>query len=96
MVYAFADSTDPICESGSSGSLTLSATGGSGTFKYSVNNGLFSDDVKITSLPAGDYSIIAQDINQCNSRPISKTLADPQGIVILLRGIVALINNYYY
>lgn len=88
VVAAFADIANPICASGATGSLSLYASGGTGTYKYSINDGAFSDDVNITSLHAGEYTIVAQDINQCISSVITKTLIDPQGTIYKLDSLL--------
>lgn len=94
MVSAFADVHDPICATGATGSLSLSASGGSGTYRYSVNGGAFSDKVSITSLTAGEYTIIAKDVNLCPSAAISKTLVDPEGDILFVWFTFAIIDIY--
>ncbi len=61
-----ADGTAPTCHDGSNGSASVVAEGGTGTLTYSLNgvenaSGLFTD------LTPGDYSIMIEDENGCNT-----------------------------
>ena len=48
----------------SNGSITASATGGSG-FTYSLNNGTFQSNSTFSNLAAGTYTVTAQNSNGC-------------------------------
>jgi SprB repeat len=53
------------CLTPGNGSLTVSATGGSGTYTYSVNNGPFQSGNVFNALTPGSYTVTAKDANNC-------------------------------
>jgi hypothetical protein len=61
----------------SNGSITASATGGTG-FTYSINNGAFQTSGNFTSLAAGTYTITAKNATGCTgSKQITLAGTDP-------------------
>jgi large repetitive protein len=61
----------------SNGSITASATGGSG-FSYSLNNGAFQSGGTFSNLAAGNYTVTAKNSNGCTGVTIvTLTGADP-------------------
>jgi hypothetical protein len=68
------------CNNSSDGELKVSATGGTGagTYTYSWSTGSASD--KITSIPAGTYSVIARDKNDCPSSSVAHTMLVPTAV----------------
>ena len=73
---------NPLCNGDINGSITISATGGTGTLTYSINGGatLIATN-SFTGLSAAIYNIVVQDANGCQATATS-TLVDPAGIVI--------------
>ena len=70
-----------MCYGGNSGSITIAASGGSGTLGYSINNGAnFQTSNVFNNLSSGIYSIIVKDVNAC---PIDSVIfiAEPAPIV---------------
>lgn len=65
-VILFTTSTmDASCGS-SNGSITISATGGTGTLQYSIDGGTsFQSSGNFTGLTTGPYSIVVEDANGC-------------------------------
>lgn len=63
---------DPSCGL-SDGSIDILASGGAGTLLYSINNGTsFQGGTNFTSLPSGNYTVVIQDANMCESSiPVS-------------------------
>lgn len=58
--------TTPTCNGGNDGSITVSATGGSGSYQYSSDNGnIFQNSNILTGLGAGTYSVVVKDANSC-------------------------------
>lgn len=59
--------TDNLCASDSIGTISITTTGGVGApYQYSIDGGAtFSSSPNFTNLPAGNYSVIAKDINNC-------------------------------
>lgn len=57
-------SVDPQCGN-SNGTLTISASGGSGSISYSLNGVDFKTDNQFTNLAGGTYTVTVKDQNQC-------------------------------
>ena len=54
------------CNGLSDGSITITASGGTGAITYSIDNGVtFQSSGNFTSLVAGTYSIVITDVNGC-------------------------------
>ncbi len=68
----------PTCFGGTDGSITVSATGGTGSSYSYFWNGFVGTATK-AGIPAGVYTIVAIDINGC-SDTIEYTLSQPQSI----------------
>ena len=66
-VLASYAATNPTCGN-NNGTIQMNTTGGSGTYKYSVNGGAFQSYANdlITGLYAGNYRIEVQDANDLN------------------------------
>lgn len=93
---AFAVASDTKCADSATGSLSLSATGGSGNYKFSVNGGTFTSSITRTSLSKGSYSIVAQDKNLCESSLISRSISDPDGNYLYFILFILFYFFYYY
>jgi uncharacterized protein (DUF2141 family) len=63
-VVVNATSTEPTCFNGANGTITGSATGGTGAFSYSLDNENFGS-ANFSGLAAGDYTVYALDVNDC-------------------------------
>ena len=71
----------PTCFGGTDGSLTINATGGTGTLQYSVNSGAsFQISNVFPGLGAGSYTVVVKDANGCPSAPSSVTLTQPAAL----------------
>jgi gliding motility-associated-like protein len=78
------DITDMTCLGLTDGSIKISATGGTGTYEYSIDNGVnFVTNDSIGSLANGDYIIVVKDDNGCTSEsyPATLTITDTVSIV---------------
>ncbi|MFM8917143.1 MAG: SprB repeat-containing protein, partial [Bacteroidota bacterium] len=64
-ISATSNSTNSTCGN-SDGSLTINATGGTGPYSYSINNGNTSQGSSVFNLmPSGSYNILITDANGC-------------------------------
>jgi len=73
-------SSDPTCNGGTDGSITLSGSGGTGSLQYSIDNGTtFQASGSFTGLTAGTYNIVVEDANGCQTTG-SIVLTDPASI----------------
>lgn len=77
-------STEPSCNGGSDGTLTVNATGGTGTIFYSVNGIGGPYDVEsgnaTTGLAAGTYDIYYEDENGCQYDGADVTITQPTAL----------------
>jgi len=65
-------STIPTCWNGTDGSITLSASGGVGSYTYSINAGsTYQSSGVFNNLSAGTYTCVAKDSSGCVSTGIS-------------------------
>lgn len=53
------------CLSAPNGSISASASGGTGAYMYSLNSGAFQSSNIFSSLSAGSYTVTARDANSC-------------------------------
>ena len=73
-------SNDPILCKGSTGPMKISVSGGSGSYRYSINGGNFTVDDYFANLFAGVYTIQVLDIVSGCSTTISHTLTEAPAI----------------
>ncbi len=61
------DIVNVICFGNDNGSITVTLSGGSGGYQYSISPNLNQFDTvnTFTDLAPGDYTVIAQDMNGC-------------------------------
>lgn len=57
--------TDVKCFNGSNGQVVIQASGGAGNYEYYLN-GVYQTSPTFTGLPAGSYTAVAEDENNCN------------------------------
>ncbi|HYK56714.1 MAG TPA: SprB repeat-containing protein, partial [Flavisolibacter sp.] len=57
--------TDDLCNGSSTGTATISASGGYGTFSYSRDGISYQSSGTFTDLATGDYTFYAKDENEC-------------------------------
>ncbi|MFQ5334713.1 MAG: hypothetical protein ACE5DN_01430, partial [Flavobacteriales bacterium] len=73
------NSTDPLCNGGSDGQASATATGGATPYSYSWSNGQTTQTS--TGLSAGTYTVTVTDINGCTSSS-TVTISDPAGMIL--------------
>jgi len=72
-------SSNSSCQN-NDGSITVSASGGTGALQYAVNGGTFSNNPVFSNLSGGLYSVSARDANNCIATIGSVTLTTPPAI----------------
>lgn len=77
------------CFGGNTGSITATATGGSGGYQYSINSGAFVSSGTFTGLTAGTYTIDARDFNFCTRTLTVNVLAPTDLTLSLVAGSAA-------
>jgi Secretion system C-terminal sorting domain/SprB repeat len=77
--------TDPGCNAASDGQIVVNASGGTGPYEYSIDNGTnYSTSATFTGLAAGTYNLAARDANLCVVTGTNATLTDPPALNITL------------
>ncbi len=70
------DDVDIINDDGSgNGSITIIASGGTGAYSYSINDGDFQTESTFNGLSNGDYNIIVVDENGCSTESVITILS---------------------
>ena len=72
------------CYGGANGNISISASGGTQPYYYSIDNGMtFSDTAWLGGLAAGEYNIVVKDTNECQiawaNNPL--VIAQPDSII---------------
>jgi hypothetical protein len=82
-----AGKTDPACAGAADGSLTISATGGSGTYEYSRDGISFQDASVFNGLAAGNYTITVRDKNNSSCQFVLSgiALSNPDALTATLQ-----------
>lgn len=57
----------PGCNGDSNGEITLTASGGSGTFEFSLDGVNYQSNNEFNGLSAGDYTVIVRDASNCSA-----------------------------
>ena len=81
---------NPTATGASDGSISVTATGGSG-FTFSLNNGAFQSSATFSGLAAGAYTVTAKNSNGCTgSANFTLTAANPcSGVTITVNATVS-------
>jgi len=83
-----ASAADALCN-GANGSLTFSASGGTGSINYLVNG---SSAISPSTQPAGTYTIMASDVNACTASSV-QTISAPSAVNLSATATNALCNG---
>ncbi len=57
--------TAPLCHGDSTGTVVLTASGGTPPYKYSTDGAYFQTTAKLDSMPGGNYYLYVRDANSC-------------------------------
>ncbi len=95
LAIANASFTNTTCKNLNNGTIAMSLAGGSGAYRYSVNNGAFqlvgSSTLSVTGLASGAYAIRIRDGNECEvSRNFE--IDTPEDLTITNLGVADDIN----
>lgn len=70
-------SSDPVCHDGTNGSVTISATGGTGAYSFSLDAGAQTNGTgTFSGLASGSHSVVVTDANGCTTT-VNFTLNNP-------------------
>ncbi|MFN0175265.1 MAG: T9SS type A sorting domain-containing protein [Saprospiraceae bacterium] len=79
-----------LCNGGSSGSIDLTVSGGTGAYTYSWTSGATTQDR--SGLSAGTYTVTVTDANAC-TKTLSTTITEPSAIVLTETHVNVLCNG---
>src|SRR6056300_769135 len=68
--------TNVDCNGNSTGSVTVSAAGGTSPYEYKIGMGSYGTSATFSSLSAGSYTVTAKDANGC-TQTLSVTITEP-------------------
>jgi len=63
--------TNPSCSFPNAGNIVTYANGGTPAYTYSINGGAFVAGSMFSNLPAGSYTIVVKDANNCTSSSVA-------------------------
>jgi hypothetical protein len=72
--------TDPLCNNGT-GSISASATGGTGSYTFQLDNGSFQSNGTFTGVASGQHTVVARDSNGCTDTK-TVTLNNPPPVSV--------------
>ena len=76
LVVNFVTVTNETCVGLQNGTISVAASGGTGTLLYSIDGGAnyFANDGIFTGVLPGTYSVVVKDTNGCTTTPIAETV----------------------
>lgn len=79
-----------LCKNEATGSITVTATGGSGSYLYSLDNNIWQTTTTFTGLAATSYTIYVKDSNDCEAPDGSQTvtITEPATRVTISNSVV--------
>ncbi|MGC8865602.1 MAG: hypothetical protein ACP5O2_07760, partial [Bacteroidales bacterium] len=83
LVITSEQSTDITCHDFNNGTITITATGGTGTLTYTLNPGLVSNQTGFfNNLSQGTYTVTVTDVNGCTTTSNPVTIINPPALSI--------------
>lgn len=79
--------TNVSCNGSCNGSITVTASGGTAPYQYSINGGAYQAGNAFTALCAGTYTITVKDANNCTVT-LNKTITQPNVLALTLGTVV--------
>ncbi|MFC2116185.1 gliding motility-associated C-terminal domain-containing protein [Bacteroidota bacterium] len=81
------------CFGDSTGAITVSATGGTGTLQYSLDSVIWQSAGTFPGLPAGIYTVLVRDSLSCLSAFPSDTISEPPALSVTITTATAMIPD---
>jgi gliding motility-associated-like protein len=76
LVASIGSQTNVNCFGGTTGSVTLSQTGGTAAYQYQLGSGAFQSSATFSGLTAGTYTFTVRDVNGCTAT-VNATITQP-------------------
>ena len=73
--------TNVSCAGSSNGQITVSGTGGAGTYNYSINGGAYQSSGTFSNLDIASYTVSVRDANLCTATT-SITITEPEQLLV--------------
>ncbi|HEX8532313.1 MAG TPA: SprB repeat-containing protein, partial [Cytophagales bacterium] len=77
LTLSLSSQADPLCAGSASGSIAVTAAGGTPGYQYALNGGAPTATATFSNLPAGAYTIEVTDAKGCKATLPAITLANP-------------------
>ncbi len=78
---------NPLCFGGNTGSITFLAGGGTGSYEYSINNGVsWQPAASFNNLSTGSYQTLTRDVNNCQVAA-TRAITSPPEIVLTISNV---------
>jgi gliding motility-associated-like protein len=74
------------CNGASDGTIIAVASGGTGAYLYTINNGEPQSSNIFSNLPAGTYVVAVRDINGCSATSKEIIILDPEVLIATIEG----------
>ncbi len=81
--------TNVSCFGGNNGSVTVSASGGTTGYTYSIDGGAFGASATFSSLTAGPHTVTIRDANNCTVN-VAVTITQPTALVLATSSVNAI------
>ena len=83
---------DPLCSSSCDGTITLSVSGGTSPYNYSINGGALQASNTFTGLCDNTFALLVEDDNTCQVASAT-TLTEPSAITVTVSSLDPLCNG---
>ncbi|MBD0256766.1 MAG: SprB repeat-containing protein, partial [Cytophagales bacterium] len=80
LTLSLAGQTNPLCAGSATGSIAVTAAGGTPGYQYALNGGTATATATFSNLPAGAYTIEVTDAKGCKATLPAVTLANPPAL----------------
>lgn len=88
ITYTNVTFTEPLCNGALTGSITITATGGTGTLEYSIDNGTtWSTSNIFNAVSGGSYTLVVKDANGCEVAYLSNPLVVTQPPAVAITNV---------
>ena len=81
LTASIAEKADVTCSGAANGSLTVSATGGSAPYSYSIDGATFQEASTFTVLDSGSYVLTVKDANACTAT-VEVKITTPNALLV--------------
>jgi len=89
-------STNTLCHNTTDGTISITATGGTGAYSYSIDNGsTWQASGVFNNLPAANYTVVVKDANECTLVYASNPVVIANPTMVSITNVVSTDVNCY-